>query len=179
MKLGIAGPPGSGKDTIAQYLVEVHNFSHVSTGDQLRQEADRLGLDHDRSTLQRLGHEIRQKYGYDFLFVTALQQAIGRVVFTGIRTVSAAQVLEQNGGVLVYVDAPIDVRYERCESRARETPLTFERFLELDHMEHEGGDNLDLSLDRIRPLARFTIINSAEIDQLHFAIDSIISELET
>lgn len=34
------GPPGSGKGTQAQYLVDKHNFIHVSTGELLRREIE-------------------------------------------------------------------------------------------------------------------------------------------
>ena len=36
MILGLTGPPGSGKDTLADYLVEKYNFKRVAFADPIR-----------------------------------------------------------------------------------------------------------------------------------------------
>lgn len=177
MKLGLSGPPGSGKDTVADYLVESHSFTHVSTGDLLRREAKRLGLDQERSTLQRLGTKIRMGYGYDILFDTALKSPEARMVFRGIRTVDAAELLLKAGGVLVFLDAPVEDRYLRCQERNREQLVSLAEFIQNDEVEHTGGPNEDMALDRLRSMAGYIIDKIGSRAQLKTKVDIILDTL--
>lgn len=175
-KLGISGPPCSGKDTAAAYLVEEYGFKHVSTGDLLRAEADRRGINKDRDSLQRLGAHIRKLYGYDPLLQQALESCENDTVFTGIRTVDAANtILDQDNGRMLYIYSPIDDRYARSIERNRVDHVPYTTFVTQDRVEHEGNSESDTSLRAIESLASFAINNAGTQEDFFKDIDSIMA----
>ncbi|MGI8906036.1 MAG: adenylate kinase family protein [Candidatus Sumerlaeaceae bacterium] len=57
------GPPGSGKGTQAKHLVKAHGFTHVSTGDILREETkSNTALGRLASGFMREGRLVPDKY---------------------------------------------------------------------------------------------------------------------
>jgi adenylate kinase len=57
------GPPGSGKGTQAKHLVKAHGFTHVSTGDILREETrTNTALGRLASGYMREGRLVPDKY---------------------------------------------------------------------------------------------------------------------
>jgi len=178
LALGITGPPASGKDRAAIYLSERYGFQHVSTGDLLRQEARRRNLDEERHTLQALGHSIRQEHGYDPLFREALNSMQIDTVFTGIRTIDAAETLvaSDHQSSLIYIDAPLTVRYERSVKRQRggETLGSFATFQAMDEIEHNGTIEKNMSLNTLKEMAHFAIFNCGDIELFYRDIKNVI-----
>jgi len=65
----IAGPPGSGKGTLAKIVVEKYNLTHFSTGDMLRQEVEKQHSPGARSCLyigKRRSCLWRHSHWYDY-----------------------------------------------------------------------------------------------------------------
>ncbi len=183
LALGITGPAASGKDTVAEYLSENHNFEHISTGDLLRQEARKRGLDEERSTLQALGLSIRQEYGYDPLFRESLTNIKNDTVFTGIRTIDAAQSLmtSDHQSLLIYIDAPSALRYERSISRQRgaEALGSYATFRATDEIERNGTIEKNMSLDTLRKMARYAIVNCGDVNLLYYDIEKVIADIRS
>ena len=57
MILGLTGKNASGKGEVAEYL-KTKGFVYYSLSDALRKESTKLGLDHSRNNLIKLGNEI-------------------------------------------------------------------------------------------------------------------------
>lgn len=70
MILGIAGPAGAGKDTVADYLVKEHGFKKMKFGGPLRQMLDAVGL------FEPADREAREQpfKGFDFSWRQAAQK---------------------------------------------------------------------------------------------------------
>jgi dephospho-CoA kinase len=81
--IGIAGTLSSGKDTLAEYLVENYGYTHVSTGDMVRAEAMKRFGNIERPTLQIVGPALRAESGAGVLVAKALEQP-RPVIITGI-----------------------------------------------------------------------------------------------
>lgn len=166
--IGLAGTLSAGKDTIAQMLAAEHGYRHVSLGDMIRQVARQLHGSVERPVLFVTAQELRRQQGAGALVLEALKQ--GRpLAVSGMRSLGEAKEIKAAGGVLMFIDAPIEVRYERMRSRERdaETELSLEGFRQNEQKEWYGGDNeadfnlrgikamSDIIIDSDQPLERF------------------------
>jgi dephospho-CoA kinase len=165
--IGLAGTFGSGKDTLAGYLVAEYNYLHVSTSDMVRQQALQLHGSIERPVLHTTANELRARSGPGILTTLALeryQAAIEKyygVVVSGIRSIGEAEAILTAGGVMVFVDAPVEIRYERMTSRQRdaETQLTLEEFKEGEAKELAAADPADKTVQNLEALRRMASVH--------------------
>lgn len=172
MKLiGIGGTNGSGKDSLALFLVEEYNFLFISGSDILRQELERRKLPIERNNLRELSAEWRRKFGNGVLIDMAFKEyesAEGEhegLAVASLRNPGEADEVHKLGGKVVWLDADPKVRYHRIYSRQRSTEdqKTFEQFLaeELAEMEHHGGDEATLNMSCVKAKADIFITNDS------------------
>lgn len=175
--IGISGPPCSGKDAAAEYLSRRYGYNQISTGDLLRAKARELNVSLGRTSLQLLGARLRaENGGVDPLLERALEDVRSKTVFTGIRTLGAAEtIIETGNGQIVYVDAPLKDRYNRSLSRARDDRTSLDEFVVQDSAEHNGAENIDTSLLAIRAIASHVIINDGTFDDYLHKIDELVA----
>lgn len=165
--IGISGTFASGKDTVAEYLVKDFNYTHVSTGDMVRKVAMDKYSSIERPVLSKTATELRYENGAGALVLEALKEK-QPLVITGIRTLGEAKALKQAGGLLLFVDAPTETRYERVKSRQRdnETELTLEQFIANEEKEMYGGPNdEDFNVRGIGEIADFTVVNNSSLEE--------------
>lgn len=159
--IGIAGSFASGKDTVAHALEADYGFTHVSTGDMVREAAMRERGSIERPVLFEVADEHRHRDGAGVFVVHALEKS-RPLVITGIRSLGEAKALKQAGGILLFIDAPAKVRYERMQARHRdaETELTLEQFEANEHKEwHSGETDADFNLRDVKAMADVVMDN--------------------
>lgn len=153
--IGICGTNGSGKDTLAEMLVERHGWLMVQYSDFLRDEARNRGLAIERKNLHSISTEWRAKHGNDILtrksvdlFNESPKKYKGLVVLS-MRHPGEANKVHELGGKVVWVDADPKIRYKRVSGRARsdEDVKTYEEFLddqerEMYHSEGSSSNNM-------------------------------------
>src|SRR5690606_22903024 len=110
----------------------------LPTGDVIRGEALRRYGTEQQHILRLVGHELRQEQGPGAICsaaITNYREQAGQyrgVVVSGMRAVEAAQVIHDESGLLIYVDAPLQTRFERLTRRNRTGEPTslgeFEKF---------------------------------------------------
>jgi len=164
--IGIAGSFASGKDTVAHRLVADFGFTHVSTGDIVREIALRERDSIERPVLFEVAEHHRKQDGAGVFVRHALQKPRPLVV-TGMRSLGEAKELKQHGGTLLFIDAPVEVRYDRMRSRSRdaETGLTLDQFRANEEKEwHAGDGDADFNLGGIKAMADITIDNTLPVD---------------
>ncbi len=171
--IGIAGTFGSGKDTLANYLVKEHNYFHVSTGDLVRKESLKRHNSIERNPyLQETAEYLRQTYGGGVLVERAFhvfekyKNDYKGVVITGIRSFGEAKAIKSLGGILVYVDADIEKRYKRVQNRKRdkEAKVTLAQFRENEQKENSGGSNdTEFNIYRIKDTADIVLQNDSDL----------------
>lgn len=160
--IGIAGSFASGKDTIAHALEADYGFTHVSTGDMVREVAMRERGSIERPILREVADEHRHRDGAGVFIEHALSDKPRPLVITGIRSLGEAKALKAAGGTLLFIDAPAEVRYERMQARHRdqETELTLEQFEANEAKEwHAGDDDADFNLRDIKAMADVVMVN--------------------
>lgn len=165
--IGIAGTFASGKDTIAHYLVDDFGYTHVSTSDMVRKVAQEKYGSIERPVLHTTAREFRYEHGAGAFVLEALKES-RPIVISGIRTLGEAKALLAAGGTLVYVDAPVETRYERVQSRSRdaEADLTLEEFKANEEKElYAGPNDEDFNIRGIKDLADIVVENTLPLDE--------------
>lgn len=169
--IGLAGTFASGKDSLAQFLEEKYQIKHVSTSDIVRELAQQKYGSIERPILYKTANELRNSRGAGVLSEIALEryasyakQYPGGICVSGFRAWAEAEVIKEKGGVIVFIDAPARLRYDRTVSRARdnEKTNTFEEFLARE-AEENGAVNSEFSIAGIKPHADIQIDNSGTV----------------
>jgi dephospho-CoA kinase len=169
--IGISGTNGSGKDTLAQILVEDYDWVFVSGSDILRQELRRRNMPIERKHLRELSAEWRRKYHHGHLIDEAVKEfkkssshSKGLVV-SSLRNPGEAERIHELGGTVVWLDADPKLRYQRIYSRqrSREDQKSFEQFLaeEQAEMRHHNGDKATLNMAGVKAQADIFITNDS------------------
>ena len=183
--IGLTGTMGSGKDTVKGILVNRLNATTVTLSDVIRAELEKKKGIADRTTLQNMGNEMRQKYGPHILAMLAveyLSRSKKFVIIDGIRNPAEAEYLGKKFGSefkLIAVDAPQQIRFERMQKRLnRNDPKTFEEFTAADS--REMGDTeppYGLQLKKCIEQADFVINNEGTVEDLQKKVDEVIQRI--
>lgn len=168
MIIGLAGTFASGKDTLADWI-EQHGFYHVSTSDMVREGCKEKYGSTDRKHLYEYANETRSKDGAGIFVKRAIEESKGKdkVVITGIRSIGEVEELHAEGGRLIFVDAPIELRYERAFSRGRDEEVeSFEKFKASEEKElHRPIHNkTEQNIGAIKDLADTILINDSDLE---------------
>ena len=155
MNIILFGPPGAGKGTQAQFIVNKHNYFQLSTGDLLRQEI---------KLKTTLGSEVEKlisngKFASDEIVNTLLRQSItnlkfrDRIIFDGYpRNVEQAKNLElilaefsQTIGHIIFLNVSKDIIEKRIMGRMTcdKCNMTLNEFFNKEQIElHPCGKDL-------------------------------------
>jgi dephospho-CoA kinase len=175
--IGLSGRIGSGKGTAAEYLKRKYGAQQFVYSDMLSDILRRLHVEVTRGNLQALGKGLRESLGRDVL-VDAMRgelkaaRAEMRLV-DGIRYVNEVEMLKAfPHSVLLFIDAPPEVRYERAKKRSEkgEAQLSFKEFKELEKAATER------ELGKVKAMADYVIDNSRTVKDLHKRIDELMPE---
>jgi len=147
MIIGLGFQARSGKDTVADFLVENHSFTKIAFADALKEGAAVIfGLDHDqlygdkkdvvdefwedtpRNILQKMGTECMRRGYRDDLWVKCVERAIRlhelNWVITDVRFPNEAEAIKKWGGFLARVDRPeAGLKSEAAKLHASETAM--------------------------------------------------------
>jgi dephospho-CoA kinase len=175
MNIGIVGRMGSGKTTIANYLVEKYGYKKESLAAPMRQfVTDVLNIDKTdpryRLAMQELGTEWGRKYD-NLCWVRHLLNRLEMfsVVVDDIRFLNEAKVLHSVGWLLLYLDCPPEVRKHRCVDRDG----TFDPETE-SHPSELEVDEISLVMNN-----EVIYINSGlSLEKVLDQVDEIINEIE-
>ena len=170
MNIILFGPPGAGKGTQAQFIVQKHNYFQLSTGDLLREEV---------KLKTTLGAQIEKliskgKFASDEIVDTLLRQSVtnlkfrDRIIFDGYpRNIEQAKNLEmilgefdQSIGHIIFLNVSKDIIEKRIMGRMTcdKCNMTLNEFfnkkeIELhpcgkEHLKKRKDDNFDVVMSR-------------------------------
>lgn len=151
----------------------VHSLSDV-----VREAATAAGLAHTRDNLISMGVRLREAGGPGALAREILGRLEGRAVVDSIRSPGEVAVLRTLPRfVLLGVDAPIGLRFERSARRGRTGDATtldeFARQEARENSSAEAGQRLDETL----ALADRVLRNDATLEDLHELTRRVLGEL--
>lgn len=185
--IGISGSIGSGKEVVKQILMRSVPSYGVSLSAAIRGEVEKKKMQFTRQTMQDMGDEIRGKYGA-FIFAKFSTEFMSRdkpyLVVEGITNPAEAEWLRKaykGDFVLIGVDAPQQVRFERTKSKENNyviEPKTFEEFIGLDNREMGDGEPAHgLQVRKCLEMADHRIDNDGDQAKLAAAVQEIVSKI--
>jgi len=180
MIVGITGFFCAGKDTMAD-LLRAKGFAHISLSDIIRAELAARGLAVTIPNLTDAGNELRRLHGPGVLAQRALERVdFGRNwVVTSIRHPAEIAALRRRiDFVLVFIDAPQGVRFERSMLRARPgDPATIEQFRDWEarQLDPHQGDPAAQAMAACRDLADERLDNAGNMDELRAKVDAFVA----
>ena len=174
MKLvGITGMPAAGKNIAAQYA-QAHQYPHFSTGDFVRTEIKKRGLNVDSETSAKISTELRGKDGLGVTRIVvdeALKQKADVVFLEGVRSWPEIELIRSKAYcTLVAVVAPRKLRLDRIKQRGRGDDSA-------DHFENRDQREIDYGVADCIARADAYVLNTGSMDDALRQFDEIINNL--
>jgi len=178
--IGLTGPMGAGHGVVASYLKE-KGFSYSSTSDRIREECQRRGIKITRKSLQKIGDELRYRFGPEILARRTWEMVskFPLAVIDSIRGIAEVDFLKSKANFyLIGITAPQKIRYQRIVSRQRESdPVTWEKFLSADKKDFKSGQGkFGRNINACFKKADFLLVNEGTIKQLEKRIESWLKD---
>jgi len=177
--IGIVGRNGSGKDSVADYLVEKYAARKLVFSDMLR-EALSIFVDNDmigRVDMAWLATEMRKRYGEGVLASGMRKRVLSSrediVVLSGLRDSGELEMLRSfEDNCLIAIDAKAETRWKRLQGRNNKADdvVSFEEFMKRENLETEKG-----IVDLITK-ADYLINNDGTQEELWSILDRLILE---
>lgn len=175
--IGVTGPNAAGKGEVSAYLSRL-GFTLHSLSDIVREEAARRGLPPEREHLIRIGTMLRESGGSSVLAERLIPRLGAKDVVDSIRNPAEVEALRRVPGfVLIGVQAPARLRFERSRERARPgDPETFEAFAARERQENSSNP-AGQQLQATFALADHVVDNDGDLEALHRKVDALLARL--
>jgi dephospho-CoA kinase len=178
--IGLVGEAASGKGTVAAYLNDKYGASTHTFSKAMKECVGRLHLPLSRDNIAKFSTLTRQAYGEDLYARVVAKDCAGdehaMMVVDGIRLGADMVALKELAGFhLIYVTAPVEVRWQRARNRgekAGEAEMTLEKFKEEENLPTER------EIRQIGSSAEFIVDNAGQIDDLYAAAHSIVEYIK-
>ena len=172
----VVGQPGSGKDTLAEYLMKKKSFSHISTGNIIREEMKKKNIPTNRENMRIFSQKMREDVGNMYPANIAAKRVVGNTVISGPRNLAEVNFFRNRFGenfLLVVVDAPIETRYQRVKNGRGRTgdSITFAQFKAQEEAELNSGTH---ELSKLLSTADCSVDNSRDKDEMFVQMDYIL-----
>lgn len=174
MIIALTGEKLAGKGTLAAYLAKEYQAEIFGFSRALTDVLTRLHQVNSRDNLVKLGQAIRQVYGDDILAQVVkldVEKSPAKLkVIDGMRYVAEYDLLKTLPDFhLVYVTAPIDLRYERMKQRTEKIDEATMSFTEFQHRE---TDSTEQGIQALAKFSEFTINNNRSMPDLYQALNN-------
>ncbi len=172
--IGVTGPNGAGKGEVVEFL-KTRGYGAFSLSDEIRDKLREEGKPASRDFMIEKGNEMRRRFGPDILARLVAAKVRDKAVIDSIRNVSEVEYFRSLGGfILIAVDAPAAIRFERVRSRGRdESVQTLEQFVRKENLE-KSEDNAAQQLDKVMDMADITLNNDGRLEELHRKLEEIL-----
>lgn len=185
--LGLTGTLAAGKGSVAEIIMQ-NDFDHVILSSIIKEEAVNKNIEFTRANLQKLGNELREKFGNQVLAQKAVekfQDSEKNLIIDGIRNSGEIDFLKKYAKeshskfYLICVDASIDLRYERTINRKSSKDfLSKEEFIEKNAIDlglnqPSNGQRVQDCIDR----ADIVIMNDSSYEELKKKVNEILKKI--
>jgi dephospho-CoA kinase len=177
----VTGLPGSGKSEVSREIKRRRIPTFV-TGNIIKDEVLRQGLDLTVESSEYIARELRKKYGPDApirLIEHNIDAVKGNIVCVdGPRNIKELELLKEHGDIyLIVVESAKKLRYTRLRKRggARD-PECWDHFIWRDRKELERGMH---SLVRTKRFRKYILKNTGTVTELRSRLVSILKSINS
>lgn len=175
--IGIAGNPGSGKTSIAQYLSDVFDYHAFEGSDYLRLKAKEQNVSLEtRDDFSNFHRQLQKEHGETVIYDYLLTLPYAKITFVGVRSKYNAQKIKDNGGLVIALEASQKLRYERKKSQKGFKITSFEDFKFQEERQLGSRDNLGADLGSVIDLADHKIDTSAPLAEVYGTIGTLLTD---
>lgn len=173
---GVTGKIGSGKDTVANFMIKEFNAKMFKFSDVLKDVCIRLNLEINTRNLQGVSTALRSFVGEDVLARAILNDCLKSetevIVVAGIRRLTDFENLKKiDGFKLIYVDATIENRYARTLSRGEKIDDSSRSF---EDFKKDNEQECEIEITKLKNVSDFVIDNNGSYEEFVENIKSII-----
>jgi len=178
--IAFVGLPLSGKSTAAKVAEEM-GIPVVCMGDVVREEAKRRGLPQTDENLGKIAEELRRKEGMDAIakrcipIIRERGKDLGVVVVDGIRGIAEVERFKKEFGddfILINIEAPLEVRFQRALKRKRSDDVR-----SLEDLKKRDERELGWNMGEAMKMANFTIENTGGLEEFKEKVRGILEQL--
>jgi len=165
--IGLTGTNASGKGEAAAFFVG-RGFTYFSQSDVIRDELRQKNLDPTRDHLIREGNELRQRFGPDILARRVMDKVTGDSIIDSIRNPSEIEYWRSQGNfILLAIDAPEEVRFQRAVSRGRDESAASLKAFKAKEDQEKTRDPMAQQLETCMQMADYFIQNDGTLEEYH------------
>ncbi len=178
--IAFVGLPLSGKSTAAKVAEEM-GIPVVCMGDIVREEAKRRGLPQTDENLGKIAEELRRKEGMDAIakrcipIIREKGMETGVVVVDGIRGIAEVERFKREFGedfILINIEAPLEIRFQRALKRKRSDDITT-----IEDLKKRDERELSWNMGEAMKIANFTIENVGGLEEFREKVRDILTQL--
>lgn len=172
--IGLTGTNGAGKGEAAAFFKK-KGYVYFSLSDLLREELQKKGKQVTRDNLIEIGNNLRKKFSPDILAKRVMKKIKSIAVIDSIRNPREIEYLKkQKNFILLSLDAPVELRYERVKKRGRdESATTLQEFIEKEANEMTKQEKRQ-QLQNCMKLADYSVINDGTLENLHKKLEKLV-----
>ena len=178
MLIGIAGTLGAGKGTVVDYL-KTKGWTHYSASGYLREVIISRGEIVNRDSYSKTSGEIRRVDPaglVKILYSRIVANGVECSIIESLHDVGEAEFIKAQGGILLGVDANLEIRYQRSLLRGSEKDnVSFDDFKR--HIEREENGTGHHNIRAVIDMADYVIQNDGTLEELHSQIESFLRTL--
>lgn len=174
--IGIAGKPGSGKTTVAGWLHETYSYYTLEGSEFLRQKArdNRMELV-TREDYSDLHRQLQKKSSKTVMIDYLLGLPHSNVALIGIRSGYNAEKIQSNGGIVIYLDAPVELRYKRKRLNKDFKIKSLTDFIAQEEQQMSSKDGLGADLKSVFDRADYIIDTSGSLEKTQHTLKEILT----
>lgn len=179
MILGITGSFGAGKGAAVDYLTTEKNFHHYSASGFITDEIKRRDLPVDRDSMILVANDLRAKHGPSYIIDSLYAQAEetgGDSVIESLRAIAEVRRIKELGGLVLGIDAPAELRYERAFSRQSEKDnVPYEKWLAQEKAESNPDDPTKQDIFGALKESDVVISNEGTMEELYSKLEQFLA----
>jgi dephospho-CoA kinase len=177
--IAFTGMPFSGKSEAIK-IAEEKELPVIRMGDMVWEETKKQGLEINDKNVGFVANQMREKQGKDIWARRTIQkiktlQNIDLLVIDGIRNFEEINTFKKELGenfVVVAVEVPDEIRYERAMSRGREDDA-----MDLDLVKERDRREIGWGLDSVIASADIVISNDSSVEEFHKRIREVLNKI--